>query len=81
MQKSLHDKEEELKQAQREQSESEAVWESRLQEAVHSATEWKDVAEKLSEERSGLNTKIENLQTQSEVYIPALSNATKYVHI
>lgn len=67
IQRSLERKVEEMAQAARERVESDADWESRLQEAVDSAEQWKEFAEKLGKERSSLQAQLADLQGRFEV--------------
>ena len=52
---------------EQEKAASDADWETRLQEAVDSATQWKEFAEKLGKEKSELDIQLAGLQNSVQV--------------
>ena len=67
LQASHSEKLREMEAWEQEKAASDADWETRLQEAVDSATQWKEFAEKLGKEKGELDTQLAGLQSSVQV--------------
>ena len=67
MQASFIEKESELAVANEERVASDADWEGRMKDAVSSAEQWKDFAEKLGAEKDAVNAVLTASQSSLEV--------------
>ena len=67
LQASHEEKLREAEVAEQEKAASDADWEIRLQEAVDSAEQWKEFAEKLGKEKAELEPQLRELQQEYQV--------------